>query len=72
MASPVDRAGIENTHRTVFQLIYGPVCQTFLFESLGDTAMGAAILCPAVCVGDILNKASMCGKTIEYVMWQDY
>ena len=30
----------------------------------------AAILCPAVRVSDVTNKASLCGRSIRYVMTQ--
>ena len=29
--------------------------------------MRAAILCPAVCISDVINKAKTCGKSINYV-----
>ena len=34
--------------------------------------MSAAILCPAVWISDVVNKASMCGKGIENVMIQPF
>ena len=27
----------------------------------------AAVLCPAVCFSDVMNKVEICGKNIEYV-----
>jgi len=30
----------------------------------------AAILCPALCIVNIINKAKMCGKSIKYIMSQ--
>ena len=35
-----------------------------------DTTMGAAILCPEVCVSDVINKAGLRGKRIKYVTSQ--
>ena len=34
--------------------------------------MSAAILCPAVCTSDVINKAGMCGKCIKYVTSQRF
>ena len=33
-----------------------------------DTVVSAVILCPAVCVCDVMNKAGMCGSGVYYVM----
>ena len=37
-----------------------------------NVTMSAVILCPADCVGDIIIKASTCGKGINYVMSQPF
>ena len=29
------------------------------------TTMTGAILCPAVCVSDLMNKANVCGKSVD-------
>ena len=36
--------------------------------------MNAAILCPAVCISDVINKADIkfCGKSIEYGTSQEF
>ena len=34
--------------------------------------MGAAILCPPVCISDVINEAGMCGKNIKYVTSQTF
>ena len=34
--------------------------------------MSAAILCPAVCVSDVINKASMCDKRFKDVTGQPF
>ena len=34
--------------------------------------MSAAILCPAVCISDVTNGASMCGKWIKHIMGQPF
>ena len=39
-----------------------------MFESHRNTAMGAAILCPAVCVSNITSSAGMCGRSLKYVV----
>lgn len=30
-----------------------------------NTTMTGAILCPAVCVSDLMNKANVCGKSVD-------
>ena len=35
-----------------------------------NTTVGAAILCPAVCVSDVIKKAGLRGKRIKYVTRQ--
>ena len=37
------------------------------FESRKNTTVSAAILCPEVCINDVMNKAGMRGKSIIYV-----
>ena len=34
--------------------------------------MGAAILCQAACISDIINKTEMCGKSIKYIRSQTF
>ena len=47
-----------------------------MFESRKDMAMkfmmNAAILCLAVCIFNIMNKASMCGRSVDYIMSQAF
>ena len=33
-----------------------------------DTVMGVDILCLAVCVCDVMNKAARCGGSVRYIM----
>ena len=32
------------------------------FESRKNTTMSAVIMCPVVCISDVMNKMEMCGK----------
>ena len=34
-------------------------------ECCKNTTVGATMLCPAVCISDVTNKAGMCGKTYQ-------
>ena len=34
--------------------------------------MSASILCPAVCISDVMNKACVCGKRNSYVISQPF
>ena len=43
-----------------------------MFETYENTTMSAAIFCPAVCVSDVMNKASMCVRSIKYVRSQPF
>ena len=36
------------------------------FEGFEMTTVSAAILCPAVCVSDVIRKARLYGKSINY------
>ena len=38
---------------------------TFLVRE--NVTLSAAILCLAVCITDVTNKAGLCGKSIKYV-----
>ena len=35
-------------------------------------AMNAAILCLAVCICDVVNMASMCSRSVSYIMKQPF
>jgi len=37
-----------------------------MFESRENTPAIAAILSPAACVSDVMNKAGVCGKSIHF------
>ena len=55
----------------VFLLIYRQFRLLKLtFEERDNTAVNAAILCPAVCVCDVISRARICGVSIKYVMLQ--
>ena len=41
-----------------------------VFESRENIAVSAAILCSAVCVYDVINNASMCCRSVYYVISQ--
>ena len=43
-----------------------------MFESRENKAVGAAISCSAVCVRDVMNKVSICGKRVRYVTNQPF
>ena len=53
-----------------FYSVSHPVCQQLVFESCENISMAAAILCPAVCVSDLMNKARMSGKSIKFDLSQ--
>ena len=42
------------------------------FESLENTAVSAAILCLVFCVCDVMNKVSMCGKSVCKITGQPF
>ena len=44
------------------------VCYKSTSISRENTALGAAILCLAVCMCDVMNKVSMCGTSVCYVL----
>ena len=33
-----------------------------MFESRKNTTVSAVIMCPVVCISDVMNKMEMCGK----------
>ena len=39
-----------------------------MFESRDNSTVSAAILCPAVCISDVMTKAGVDDKSIKYVM----
>ena len=41
-----------------------------MFKSHENTAVDAVILCLAVCISDIRNKAGVCGTSVLYIMSQ--
>ena len=63
---------INNNYISAFQSIYGLTfaCGKSASEIREDTVVSDAILCPAVCVCDVMNKAGMCGSGVYYVMSQ--
>ena len=42
--------------------------QKSTFESRKNTTASATILCPAVCISDVIHKAGMCSKDIENII----
>ena len=56
----------------VFHSISAPVGYGSTLERHENMAMSAAILCPAVCISDVMNKPRTCVKTIKYVMSQPF
>ena len=49
-------------HTAIFHSISCPVYQIPTFETRENTAVSNAILRPAVCFNDVINKAGICGK----------
>ena len=41
-----------------------------MFKSHDNTTVSAAILCPAVCISDVIKKAGMCGRCMNTVIRQ--
>ena len=56
-----------NTTQQFFTCFLILVLKSWHFQSCDNMTMHAAILCPAVCVRDITNKASMYGKSIVHI-----
>lgn len=50
-----------------FSLTSCPVCQILTLESCRHMTVSAGFLCPAVCLSDVINKARMCGRSIDYI-----
>ena len=48
------------------------LCEKFMFESCKNMTTNAAVLCPAVLISDVMNKAGLCGKSIKYIMSQPF
>ena len=69
-AAPRDR--LEQQIDYVFHYISAPVGYGSTLESHKNTAVSAVILCPAVCISDVMNKPRTCVKTIKYVMSQHF
>ena len=71
ITGPVHRME-QSTHTqqllTLFVILF---VQNPCFKSCQNITIGAAILCPAVCICD-MNKAEMCGKMIKYIMNQPF
>ena len=42
-------------------------CCKLTFDCRGNTTVSAAISNPPACISDVINTASMCGKSIKYV-----
>ena len=43
-----------------------------IFESRENVTVRDTILCPAVCISDVMNAACMCDKSIRYLTIQLY
>ena len=56
----------------VFHLGAGPLCSKLTFKSHKNRTMNDVMLCPAVCVSDVINLANMCGKSVRYVTSQRF
>ena len=48
--------------------MYGPVCEQVTYGNCENVTWGTAVLYPAGCVSDILNKVGLCGKSIKRIM----
>ena len=70
-AAPRDRLE-QQIDTAVFHYISAPVSDGSTLESHENTAVSAAILCPAVCISDVMNKPRTCVKIIKYVMSQQF
>ena len=56
-----------NTRTAVFSRFYSLVSFKSAFKRHKNTAMSTAILFPAVCVCDLMNKAGTFGRSVYYV-----
>ena len=56
---------MKNTQQFFAQFLSLFVQQLWAFESCEDTTVSAAFLYSAMCVMDVINKASMCGKIVK-------
>lgn len=51
-----------------FHSIFGPVYEKVTYGNWDNMTMGTAILYPAGCISDILNKVGICGKSVKRVV----
>ena len=65
ITGPISRYGTRQMHTHHFTPIIVPLTNPHLKGQ--NTTMRAAILRPAVCISDVINKAKICGKSINYV-----
>ena len=65
ITGPIGRYGIQQMHTQYFTPIIVPLKNPHLKGQ--NTTMRAAILRPAICISDVINKAKICGKSINYV-----
>lgn len=41
-------------------------------QKVAETPVSAAILCPAVCINDVISQVVMCVKSVRYVTSQPF